>query len=99
MKLVVVSAALDELHHATAFYIARSDKKLGLAFAAEFDRAANLLIGNPEIGQVFRGDVRRFVMRRFPYNVYYHTVSGELQILAIAHQSRRPGYWANRKSP
>ena len=98
MKLVV-SAALDELHHATAFYIARSDKKLGLAFTAEFNRAANLLIGNPEIGQVFHGDMRRFVMRRFPYNVLYHTVSGELHILAIAHQSRRPGYWASRKSP
>ena len=97
MKLVVVSAALAELRDATAYYTTKADKKLGLAFVAEFDRVVDLIIGSPEIGRVFRGNIRRFVMRRFPYNVYYHTVSGELQVLAIAHQSRRPGYWSTRK--
>ena len=97
MKLVVVSAALAELRDATACYTAKADKKLGLALVAEFDRVVDLVVGNPEIGRAFRGDIRRFVMRRFPYNVYYHTISGELHVLAIAHQSRRPGYWAKRK--
>ena len=97
MKLIVVSAALAELCDATAYYTARADKKLGLALVAEFDRVVDLIIGNPEIGRVFRGNIRRFVMRRFPYNVYYHTISGELHVLAIAHQSRRPGYWSARK--
>ena len=97
MKLTVVPAALAELDDTTAFYAARADAQLRLAFAAEFERAANLVFANPEIGKVFRGDVRRFVMRRFPYNVIYHVASGELRILAIAHQSRRPGYWAGKK--
>ena len=97
MKLVVVSAALAEFRDATAYYTTKADKKLGLAFVAEFDRVVDLIIGNPEIGRVFRGNIRRFVMRRFPYNVYYHTVFGELHVLAIAHQSRRPGYWSARK--
>jgi toxin ParE1/3/4 len=97
VKLTVVPAALAELKDTAAFYTARADARLGLAFVAEFERAANLVLANPEIGRIFRPDARRFVMRRFPYNVIYQVASGELRILAVAHQSRRPGYWAGRK--
>ena len=36
-------------------------------------------------------------MKHFPYSLVY-TVSGdEIRILAVAHHSRRPGYWTGRK--
>lgn len=97
MKLIVVAAALAELHDATAFYTARANAQLGLAFIAEFERVASLILAKPEIGRVFRSNKRRFVMRRFPYNVIYQVTSGEVRIIAVAHQSRRPGYWVGRK--
>ena len=53
MKLIVVAAALAELHHATAFYTARADARLGLAFIAEFERVASLILAKPEIGRNF----------------------------------------------
>lgn len=97
MKLVVVTAALAELHDTVAFYTERAGKQLGLAFAAEFERVTSLILVKPEIGKAFRGNKRRFVMRRFPYNVIYQAASDEVRIIAIAHHSRRPAHWANRK--
>jgi toxin ParE1/3/4 len=40
---------------------------------------------------------RRYLLRGFPYLLIYREVSAEvIQILAVAHTSRRPGYWKER---
>jgi len=97
VKLVVAPPALAELHDAAAFYTLNGNVDLGLAFVAEFERAANLVLANPQLGAVFRGTRRRYILRRFPYSIVYQLTAEELQILAVAHQRRRPGYWARRK--
>ena len=97
MRLVVVPLALSELHDAAAFYSARANIELGLAFVAEFERTANLVLANPNLGMIFRGSRRRHSLRRFPYSIIYQTTEEELRIVAVAHHRRRPGYWANRK--
>lgn len=96
MKLVIVPPALAELHDAAAFYAARANAALGLAFVAEFERTANLVLQNPHIGIIFRGTRRRYLLRRFPYSIIYHVTTDELIVVAVAHNRRRPGYWANR---
>ncbi|MBP6707594.1 MAG: type II toxin-antitoxin system RelE/ParE family toxin [Candidatus Accumulibacter sp.] len=97
MKLVIVPRALAELHDAAAFYAARANVELALAFVAEFERAANRILANPMLGAIFRGSRRRYFLRRFPYSVIYQVAAEELRVVAVAHQRRRPGYWANRK--
>lgn len=97
MKLVVAPPALDELHDTAAFYTLKANVGLGLAFVAEFERAANFVLANPLIGALFRGTRRRYFLRRFPYSIIYQVTAEELRILAIAHHRRRPGYWAHRK--
>lgn len=97
MKLVIAPPALAELHGAAAFYTLKGNVELGLAFVAEFERAANLVLANPQLGAVFRGTRRRYIFRRFPYSIVYRATIEELQILAVAHQRRRPGYWTHRK--
>lgn len=73
-----------------------ANAELGLAFVAEFERAASLVLSNPSLGAVFRS-TRRYILRRFPYGIIYKVTVEELQILAIAHHRRRPGYWAQRR--
>jgi toxin ParE1/3/4 len=42
--------------------------------------------------------VRRRVLRRFPYSLFYvvNAPADQVVILAVAHHSRRPGYWIDR---
>jgi hypothetical protein len=35
----------------------------------------------------------------FPFIVVYRTVPAGIQVIAIAHTSRRPGYWRKRLKP
>jgi plasmid stabilization system protein ParE len=44
----------------------------------------------------FRSRIQRLHLRRFPFTVYYYNDLHEIYILAVAHTSRRPGYWKNR---
>ena len=97
MKLVIVPPALDELQDAAAFYAERANRELGMAFLAEFERSAHLVLKNPLVGAVFRGDSRRYLLRRFPYSIIYQITQQELRVLAVAHHRRRPGYWARRR--
>jgi plasmid stabilization system protein ParE len=70
VRLFIVPAALDELRDAAAFYAASANVELGLAFVAEFERAANAVLTNPKIGARFRGTRRRYFLRRFPYSLF-----------------------------
>lgn len=97
MKLVIVPAALGELHDAAAFYTASANLELGLAFVAEFERGTNAILANPKVGAVFRDTRRRYLLRRFPYSIVYQIRPDEIRVIAVAHQRRRPAYWATRK--
>ncbi len=69
---------------------------LGLRFAREVERVVELILEDPALGVRVQGEIRRFVLRRFPFSVVYAVASGILYVLAIAHDSRRPGYWRTR---
>jgi plasmid stabilization system protein ParE len=97
VKLVIVPPALGELHDAAAFYTESANIELGLAFVAEFERTVDVILANPTLGFIFRGNRRRYLLRRFPYSVIYQIGSDELRVIAVAHHRRRPGYWAGRK--
>jgi plasmid stabilization system protein ParE len=97
VKLVIVPLALAELHDAAEFYSASANAELGRAFLAEFERATNAILANPQVGAVFRHTRRRYILRRFPYSVFYQVAADELRVVAVAHQRRRPVYWAGRK--
>ena len=96
MNFYVHPGALAELNDAAAFYTGRADKQLGLALILEYERAIARLAGNPALGAIWRGDVRRFPLQRFPYSIVYQIKQQEIRIVALAHQRRRPAYWKNR---
>jgi len=81
----------DELLAALAYY-AKSDELLAAALVA-FGRIAD----HPEIGKPFgRRGARRFLVRRFPYSVFYRIEGDEIIVYAFSHHKRRPGYWLSR---
>ena len=50
----------------------------------------------PEAGGILIGDVRRRLVRRYPYSVLYTIRSEHIRLLAVMHAKRRPMYWVDR---
>ncbi len=90
--------ALGDLRDAASFYREQAGTSLSQSFLGEFEQSINILLQHPGLGSPWRGRRRRrYLMKHFPYSLIY-TVSGdEIRILAVAHHSRRPGYWNGRK--
>jgi plasmid stabilization system protein ParE len=88
--------AEEDLIDARNWYRARSEVA-AQAFVIEIDHALRSIAEAPmRWPRGMRGE-RRFVLDRFPYTVHYRVKADHIFITAIAHQSRRPGYWRHRK--
>lgn len=87
--------ARGELREAASFYGLESPT-LRIAFLEAVDLALAQLHAHPESTPVVRGAVRRKLVRRFPYSLLYTLRPGEIRILAVMNQSRRPFYWRGR---
>lgn len=86
-----------DLREAAEYYRERADINIVRAFFADFERSMALLLEHPLLGAQWLFGKRRLVMRHFPYSIIYTVAAQEIQVLAVAHQSRRPGYWRKRK--
>jgi plasmid stabilization system protein ParE len=69
---------------------------LGLAFAAEVDRVFDRIAANPLIHRVVFADIRKAVVRRFPYCVFYRPYPDRVEVIAVFHTSRDPRIWQKR---
>jgi hypothetical protein len=38
-------------------------------------------------------NIRKFVLPRYPYSLYFEVVGDTVNVLAVAHNRRLPGYW------
>jgi toxin ParE1/3/4 len=79
-----------------ALYYDKQVPGLGERFESEIRYAIDLLLDQPEIGFPVDPDLRKFILTRFPFTLYYSVTVDVLRIEAVAHQSRRPGYWKSR---
>jgi len=92
--------AEDEIRAAIAWY-ENEREGLGRELWDELQETIALISEFPAIGNVVhrakvRGVVRRVPLRRFPYFVVYRDRADYIELVALAHMSRRPGYWKLR---
>jgi len=88
--------AAAEYDAAFDWYLERSPGA-ALKFDAEFDRALVEIVRAPQRWVDGSHGTRRFLLRKFPFLLIYRERSGGgIQIVAVAHTSRRPGYWKER---
>ena len=87
--------AIEEAHAAYQWYHARSPG-IAEAFLKELDRAVELILEHPDQWAPYVAGTRRFVLHRFPYLIVFRESGETVQIVAVAHARRRPGYWRER---
>ena len=85
-------AATAEIGGAARFYEQRVTG-LGAQF---LDEAVKTIRAMPECWPVISRNVRRILLRRFPFGLYYRIGADCIQILACKHHSRHPDYWKKR---
>lgn len=89
-------AALAEHLDEVAFYESRL-QGLGADYLAEFDAAMARVCVMPDLyPRVGAADIRKAGLKRFPFDIIYSVTTSNLIVLAVAHQRRRPAYWAGR---
>lgn len=96
MKLIYHPATEIELVVAARFY-EQKVKGLGLEFLDEFDRSVASILVAPARWRIVRGNMRRFLMPRFPDGLYYRIVGDEVHLLVIKHHSQHPEYGMGRE--
>ncbi len=87
--------ARAEARNALLWYSERSDSAAG-RFAAELQAAYQAIQKAPGLYSTYLHGTQHRLLDRFPFSVVYRELLDSIQIVAVAHAKRRPGYWKSR---
>jgi plasmid stabilization system protein ParE len=97
MRLRIHRLAVAEIDHEVDYYEERQPG-LGDELENEIDAVFRRILRFPESAPQWKGRPNRrlAVLDRFPFTIPYQIMDEEIVVLALAHTSRRPGYWTRR---
>jgi len=88
-KLIIRPEAERDLAEIFAWYENRR-KGLGYDFLLQVEAGFNFIEKNPKIfPEIYRG-ARRYLIKRFPYKIYYRVDEDKVIILAVIYGGRDP---------
>lgn len=96
--LIVRAQARAEIDEAFEWYRVRSPQA-STDFLAVVDEALREIAEDPERFPVVSGQLRRIVLPRFPYAVYYKIYPRTISIVGVIHGHRHPDTWLARAGP
>ena len=89
--------AAEAEHLESVAYFESKRPGLGATYLAEFEKILTEVCKSPLRYPIeLKPDIRHRGMKKFPFTILYREVTGTVQILAVAHHRRRPGYWLGR---
>ena len=100
MRLEFLREALEELEDAVDYYISEAPEGIADRFLSRVEAAASLIEAHPRVGSIWSPaetsrEIRRVVVRGFPYAVLYQ-LEPTPAIIGIAHERRDPRRWVER---
>ncbi len=69
---------------------------LGKRFLASVQDALNRIALNPDLYPIVDGDVRRCLVKTFPFGILFRVCPDFFAVMAVMHLHRDPDYWKNR---
>ena len=87
---------VSEFLAAVEWYLARNEL-VASRFVQQITHAVQFIAQAPQRWPSYSHGTRKFVLRRFPFLLVYRELESAVQILAVAHAHRRPGYWKTRR--
>jgi hypothetical protein len=96
MKCRFHRAATGEHLDNVAFYESRQPG-LGADYLSEFEKTMAHICTAPSFyPAIGASNIHKAGLKRFPFHIIYRAESAQIVVLAVAHQRRRPSYWAGR---
>jgi plasmid stabilization system protein ParE len=95
LPLIVTPEAEEDLAEAKAWY-ERQRPGLGDEFLECVEEVLDRIPQFPEAGRPMLRGVRRLLVRRFPYAVFYRVEDDQVAVLAVYHTRRDPRGWQAR---
>lgn len=93
--LIIRPEAESDLAEAYAWYEERVPG-LGSDFLLRVDAALSSIKRSPGMYPFVHKNVRRCLIRRFPYGIFYVFESNQIVVLAVLHAKRDPRAWQER---
>jgi len=94
-RITFLSVAEVELAEAAQYY-EKQEHGLGKQFLDAVREASDAIHRQPETWPFYVKPIRGYRVQSFPYRLLYRELVDRLQIVAVMHASRRPGYWKDR---
>ena len=94
-ELLVASRAAADIADAAAWYEAQR-VGLSIEFIHALDQAFDAVAERPTTFRIVRSGIRRALLRRFPYGVFFVEEQASVTVLAVIHARRHPRVWPSR---
>jgi toxin ParE1/3/4 len=91
--------ALFEYEDATRYFLHEASQRVAERFVTAVETAVAALVSTPTRWRVVETpEIRRYVINRFPFVIYYRwePQDDRVTIYAVMHCSREPDYWYRR---
>jgi plasmid stabilization system protein ParE len=95
LSLRVLPAAAADIEDAHEWYQARRPG-LGDEFLQSVTNTLGTILRQPERYPVVHRDLRRALLRRFPYGIFYKIQGDRVMVVACFHAKRDPRRWQSR---
>jgi hypothetical protein len=95
LSLRLLPQAVEDIRETSFWYDGRL-LGLGDEFVAQLNRVLDLIEARPTSFPLVARSVRKALLSRFPYCVYFSVREDELVVLAVVHGKRKPGMWRQR---
>jgi toxin ParE1/3/4 len=69
---------------------------LGVDFVERVQRVFDRIAANPQLHGLVFADIRKAVVTRFPYCVFYRADASRVEVIAVFHSKRDPAIWQGR---
>jgi plasmid stabilization system protein ParE len=95
LRLVFRREAAEEAQAAKAWYDEQKPG-LGARFTTALEQTLGRISSNPSAFARVHGEIRRAVVRDFPFGIYFQIHGEDVVVLAVMHGRRHPMRWRTR---
>ena len=95
MKLIFHPEAYAEMLESARYFESKT-AGLGFDLINAVEESSQRILKFPASGPIERANIRKCLVRGFPFTLLYEAHSNHIFIAAVMLQHRRPGYWKDR---